>query len=362
MPATFYLSPITMIAQYLSNLGIMAQGGQLSTYLGGSVNTPQATFTDSTGTVANANPMTLNAAGRPASPSGAPVAFWTAAGVLLKLVVTDAQGNLLVQIDNIPSINDLTNLNNSLQTLLASPASSNGAGSGPVAGADLVANAVKSYDVIGDLRSANAPVMAVGQTLIVELQGGAAVGDGLGGTFFWSPTTSNLDDGRNYIKPASVASGANGRYVRMQGLGVPQIQVLQSDLSIVTNTSLQNSLLSLNLLATGTYLVSLRLQILGLGGTGQGWKVNGNVGNVSGQGAGAGVVSGNGSASAVVSQVNTAITQAAISTGNNDVCNVDYIVTVSALTGFTVQFAQNSSSANNSILKAGSTLSITRLQ
>ncbi len=362
MAQTLYLSPITMIVQYLTNLGLMAAGGSVSTYVGGSVNTPATTYTDSTGAVGNPNPMTLSPAGRPVAASGASVSFWTLPGVVLKLVVSDAGANPLVSIDNISAINDLTNLTNSLQVLLASPTSSNTAGSGPVAGADLVANAVKSYNVFADLRAANAPLMASGQTLIVEVQGGTAGGDGLGGIFYWVASNSTNDDGRTIIKPNSVASGANGRYVRTQGLGVPIIVVLAADFQVVSNTTPQPAPgLNQNLLSGGTYIVQLRLQLLGIGGTGQGWKVNGNLGSVSGQGAGGGVVSGNGTAAAQVNQVNTAFAQAAISTTNNDVVNVDYIVTVSGLSAFAVQVGQNSSSVNATTLKAGSALIVTRI-
>lgn len=355
------MSPITMIVQYLTNLGILAAGGSLSTYVGGSVSTPATTYTDSTGAVPNPNPMTLNAAARPALPSGAQPAFWTQPGVTLKLVVADAAGNQLVSIDNVSSINDLTNVNNALQALLANPASSNTNGTGPVAGADLVANAVKSYDVFADLRAANAPTMATGQTLVVKVQGATAVNDGLGGAFSWVPSNSTNDDGRNIIKPNSIASGANGRYVRCPELGESQIAVLANDFSVANNTTLQNTVLTQNLLAGGTYLVQMRLQLLGTGGTGQGWKVNASVGSVSGQGGGSGVVSGNGTAAVQVNQVNTAFTQAAISTGNPDVVTMDYVVTVSALTGFSVQVAQNASGGNPTVLKAGSTLLVTRI-
>lgn len=210
---TLYLSPVSIIVQYLTNLGLMAAGGQVNTYVGGSVNTVADTYTDSTGIVKNPNPLTLSSTGRPASASGAPVAFWTLPGIVLKLVVTDSAGNLLVQLDNIPALNDPTNSTSTLSALLASPASSNTAGVGPVAGVDLVANAIKSYDVIADVRAANQPVLASGQTLSIQVQGGAAINDGNGGDFYWNPTSAATDNGTTVIKPTT-ASG-NGRWLRL---------------------------------------------------------------------------------------------------------------------------------------------------
>lgn len=359
--ATLYMSPITMIVQYLTNLGILAQGGTIQTYVGGSVNTPATTYTDSTGVVANPNPLSIDASGRPALPSGAHPSFWTQAGIVLKLVVNDAAGNQLISIDNISAINDLTNQVNALQTLLANPASSNVSGAGPVAGVDLVANGVKSYDIVADLRAANSPVLASGQTLVIELQGGSAINDGLGGEFYWAAASSAIDDSKTIIKPNSVLTANPGRWLRMYGLNTPQVVVLATDFSIVSNATPQPSALTLNLLSGGTYLVQLRLQLLGIGGTGQGWKCNCSVGSVATLGAGSGVITGNGTASLAYNQVNSAFAQAAISGGNNDVVQLDYLVQVSALTGFTVQVGQNSSSVNQTVLKAGSTLIVTRI-
>jgi len=199
-----YLSPITMIVQYFTNIGVIAAGAQINTFVAGSVSTPQVTYTDNTGLVANANPMTASTAGRPAGQSGAPVAFWTLSGVALKLVVYDAVGNLLVTIDNISSINDPSGTG-SLQMNLANPASG--------FGVDLVANAIKSYAVFANLRAANIPALASGQTLIVEVEGGLAIGDGLGGPFYWNATATGTDNGTTIINPTGNAG--TGRYLRL---------------------------------------------------------------------------------------------------------------------------------------------------
>lgn len=360
---TYYLSAISLIVQYLNNLGLMAAGGSVQTYLGGSSVTPVTTYTDSTGTVANPNPMTLSSTGRPAAANGAPVAFWVAGGTNVRLLVYDAAGNLLVYLDNVPAINDLTATNNALQTLLASPASSNASGTGPVAGADLVANAVKSYDVFADVRVANVPVMASGQTLNVQVQGGSTVLDGLGGTFTWSPTSTAADDGMTVLKPQGLGNAQPGRYLRNYERGVPVVIVKPSNQQVVSSTVLVNDTsLTLNLASGGTYLVQFRLQLFANGGTGQGYKVQLNFGGtLSGINGGGGVQSANGVASALFVNFGTAVTAAAISATTGDVFNADFVVEVSNGGALQVQFAQNSSSANATIMSAGSLITATRV-
>lgn len=362
MPSTLYLSPISLIVQYLTNLGIIAGGGQVSTYVAGTVNTPATTYADSSGLIANANPLVLSAAGRPVSASGAPVAFWTQPGVALKLVVTDSVGNLLVgPIDNISSINDLTNVNNSLATLLASAASANVSGVGPVGGADFVANAVKSYDVFASVRSANAPTPVSGQTLIIEVEGANAVGDNLGGQFYWSAASAAADDGRTVLKPASVTGP--GRWLRLFPLGVPIITYKGGDQQVASSTVLvDDSVLQATLTGGQSYLVSLRLALLGTGGTGQGWKVRPTFsGTVSSTSSGGGASSGNGTAGAQYATLNADMTNAAISSTSGDFINIDFVLVVSATGTFKVQFAQNSSSVNATIMKAGSSMLIRRV-
>lgn len=211
MATTYYLSPITLIVQYLTNVGQVAAGGTIQTYLAGTT-TPVTSYTDPTGAFTNPNPLTVASSGRPNNPSGNITEFWFPSGTVIKMVWTDAQGSTFT-LDNIAGMNDITNSTTALQTLLASPASSNVSGVGPVAGVDLVANAVKSYDIIADVRAANQPTLAGGQTLNISVQGGAAVNDGYGGDFYWNASSVAADNGATVLKPNS-STGA-GRWIRM---------------------------------------------------------------------------------------------------------------------------------------------------
>jgi len=368
MANTVYMSPISLIIQYFTNLGLIAAGASVYTYAAGTVNTLAATYSDSTGTVQNPNPLTLNAAGRPTAPgTGAPVAFWNAPGIVLKLVVLDAQGNTLIQLDQISAINDPTNVSITLANTLLSPANSNTAGVGPAGGVDFVANAVKSYDVFADVRSANEPTPAVGQTINIEVQGGTAINDGLGGFFYWSTTSTATDDGRTVLKPSVVPSAQPGRWLRWYPLGVPQVINKTTDQLVASSTVLVNDTqLQATLLPNATYLLSLRALLLGTGGTGQGWKIAiayGGTLNGNATTGGGGTMSGNGNASvsALYATLNNAFGQAAISSTTGDFANCDIIIQTATGGSLNVQFAQNSSSSNATAMKAGSTLSITRV-
>jgi hypothetical protein len=219
---SLYLSPITFILQQVfTNNGVMAQGGQATIYVAGSTDLA-VTYTDSTGVVENPNPITLSSTGRIASASGATVSVWAAAGSALTLIVNDNQGNQLIYLPFVPLINDPLATGN-LQSLLASAASSNIAGTGPVAGADLVANALKTYQTFAAVRSANAPILVTGQTLTASVQGAISANDGLGGFFYWNPTSAANDNGATVLKPTS--AGSTGRWIR---LGLPPVGALNS--------------------------------------------------------------------------------------------------------------------------------------
>lgn len=206
---TYYMSPISLLVQLFSNIGIPLAGGAVETYLAGTT-TPVATYTDSTGTTANQNPIALSSAGRLQSVGGAPVACWVPQGTAHKMVILDAQSNFVLALDNLTAINDPT----TLLALLATVSTSSILG-----GADIVANAVRSYDVLSSVRAAQVPSLAAGQTLVIDLEGGTLVNDGNGGIFYWSATSTAADDnGVTTIKPTAIATGSPGRYLRQTNL------------------------------------------------------------------------------------------------------------------------------------------------
>jgi len=77
--------------QYLTNGGLPLAGGRIYSYQAGT-STPLATYTDRSGSVANANPVVLDAAGR--------ADIWLSVNVAYKLVLEDSAGNVLDSIDD----------------------------------------------------------------------------------------------------------------------------------------------------------------------------------------------------------------------------------------------------------------------
>lgn len=89
--------------QLFNNDGLILAGGKLYTYAAGS-STPASTYTDSTGLIANTNPIILDSSGRVSSE------IWLIAGSTYKFVLNDVNGNLIWSKDNISGINDFTNI------------------------------------------------------------------------------------------------------------------------------------------------------------------------------------------------------------------------------------------------------------
>jgi hypothetical protein len=94
------LSPVGGVAaQFFTNDGVPLAGGLIYTYAAGT-NTPVATYTSASGSIAHSNPIVLDSAGR--VPSGE---IWLTDGVSYKFVLKDANDALLATYDNIVGIN-----------------------------------------------------------------------------------------------------------------------------------------------------------------------------------------------------------------------------------------------------------------
>jgi hypothetical protein len=93
------LSPVGNAFQFFSNEGLPLAGGKLQTFQAGST-TPLATYTDSSGLVANTNPIILGTSGRP------PETIWLEAGFFYKFVLSDANDVVIQTYDNLYGIID----------------------------------------------------------------------------------------------------------------------------------------------------------------------------------------------------------------------------------------------------------------
>jgi hypothetical protein len=113
-----FLSPIGGAGwQFFNDVGNVLAGGLLYTYLAGTT-TPAATYTTSSGSVANSNPIVLNAEGR------TPQEVWLTGGTQYKFIVHDATDVTVTPgtWDNISGINDIgTSSSSEWQSFTNSP-------------------------------------------------------------------------------------------------------------------------------------------------------------------------------------------------------------------------------------------------
>ena len=93
--ASVLLSPVGNSGQiFTDNNGVPLAGGLIYTYQAGS-STPLATYTTNNGTIANANPIVLDANGR------VPNEVWLFTGYSYKFIIQTATGTSLQTLDNI---------------------------------------------------------------------------------------------------------------------------------------------------------------------------------------------------------------------------------------------------------------------
>ena len=98
IPSRVSQSPIFNDTIFLNNDGKPLAGGMIYTYEGGGFSAFQTTFADSTGQVANANPIVLDASGRMHT------ALWLADGYTYNVTLTDSNNVLLASHDNVSAV------------------------------------------------------------------------------------------------------------------------------------------------------------------------------------------------------------------------------------------------------------------
>lgn len=93
------LSPI-FNAQIIDENGNPANGWKINTYIAGT-STPAVTYTDSSGLIAQSNPIIINSLGFTQNGQ-----IWLVSGIIYKLVLTDSSGVVKKTEDNISGVND----------------------------------------------------------------------------------------------------------------------------------------------------------------------------------------------------------------------------------------------------------------
>lgn len=92
--ASVLLSPYGVGQQFFDDNGVPLAGGLIYTYQAGS-STPLVTYTDNGGTIANPNPIVLDASGR------TPQQIWLLTGFSYKFVLQNSDAVLIQTLDNI---------------------------------------------------------------------------------------------------------------------------------------------------------------------------------------------------------------------------------------------------------------------
>lgn len=113
---TYVLFPVI---QFNDNSGSPLASGNILTYVGGTT-TPLASYTNSTGTLA-ANPVALNASGRPNNGTG----MWLDSNSVYKFVIRDSNNNEIQTIDNYsPAGSDINQIATNVQFVTLASTSS----------------------------------------------------------------------------------------------------------------------------------------------------------------------------------------------------------------------------------------------
>jgi hypothetical protein len=107
-------------AQFFDNSGVILSGGKIYTYAAGTT-TNQTTYTSSSGSTSQTNPIILDSAGR--VPSGE---IWLTTGISYKFVIKTSTDVLIGTYDNITGINDGTNITLNASNVEYDPPFTNG--------------------------------------------------------------------------------------------------------------------------------------------------------------------------------------------------------------------------------------------
>ena len=194
--------------QFFDNNGIPLSGGKVYSYVAGST-TSSPTYTSSSGSIANSNPIILDSSGRP------PQEIWLSNSNNYKFVVNDANDVLIRSYDNIygiASASDLANISNSSNSALG--------------------------DALVGFQQANVSTIysgAIGSTVHNKLQDFVSVKDfgaaGDGSTNDYTAITNAFATGKSVYFPV-------GTYLTGSPLNLPQNVVVwgEGNLSVITGS------------------------------------------------------------------------------------------------------------------------------
>ena len=233
--ASVLLSSVGIGQQFFDNNGVPLAGGLIYTYQAGS-STPLVTYTNNGGTIANANPIVLDSAGR------VPNEIWLLNGYSYKFIITSASGTSLITLDNLYGI---------LQT---APAVTNTTPSGLIAIWSGSTGSIPSGWLIcdgtngtPDLR--NSFVLGAGNTYAVGATGGSADAIVVSHTHTATSTSTVADPGHFHNMSTSGSGsignlnpiGSSASSTSITGTATTGITVATSTTNTSTGTSGTNA-------------------------------------------------------------------------------------------------------------------------
>jgi hypothetical protein len=197
--ASVLLSPYGNGQQFFDDNGVPLAGGLIYTYQAGS-STPLATYTTNGGTIANANPIVLDASGR------TPQQIWLLTGFSYKFVLQNSDGVLIQTLDNIYPI-----LQNAPASAPAVPSGGIILWSGSTGSIPATWFLCDGTNGTPDLR--NSFIVGAGSTYAVNATGGTADAVVVSHTHSATSTSTVTDPGhRHTIQPSTEGSGGSAGF------------------------------------------------------------------------------------------------------------------------------------------------------
>jgi microcystin-dependent protein len=194
--ASVLLSPYGNGQQFFDDNGVPLAGGLIYTYQAGS-STPLVTYTTNNGTIANSNPIVLDASGR------TPQQIWLLTGFSYKFVLQNSDGVLIQTLDNIYPI-----LQNAPASAPAIPTGGIILWSGSTGSIPATWFLCDGTNGTPDLR--NSFIVGAGSTYAVNATGGSADAIVVTHTHTATSTSTVTDPGHSHTFTAGSTPGGAG--------------------------------------------------------------------------------------------------------------------------------------------------------
>ena len=219
--ASVLLSPYGIGQQFFDDNGVPLAGGLIYTYQAGS-STPLVTYTTNGGTIANANPIVLDAAGR------VPQEIWLLTGFSYKFVLQNANAVLIQTLDNIYPI-----LQNSPASAPAIPTGCIVLWSGSTGSIPATWYLCDGTNGTPDLR--NSFIVGAGSTYAVNATGGTA--DAVVVSHTHTATSVVTDSGHSHTITPNSNGFSNGSPASNYNVTRPDLGIANNDFNTQSATT-----------------------------------------------------------------------------------------------------------------------------